>query len=129
MCKMRRVFALTLVFVLLVTLFTAFIASADVFDPNGLKTQIEQKANDNVQGQDKMMEVGGTILYAVKLIGLVLAILLIVWFGIQWMTANPQQRAGLKDQAWNYVIGAILLFGSGYIAQWVYDMVTMGIKG
>ena len=128
MNKTRRIFALIILIVFITTLLTAFISSAD-FDAKQLSDDIKNKAKQEQGGEakGKMLEVGGKIIYAIKLVGLVLAIILIVWFGVQWMTANPQARAGLKDQAWNYVIGAVFLFGSGYIAKWVYDMVNTGI--
>ncbi len=127
MFNKKRVLSLVLVMIFMSVFLTGFISSAD-FDPTGIKDNIESNAKDmDVSGEDGIYTFGGTLLYGVKLIGMVLAILLVIWYGIKWMTAGPQQRAALKEQAWNYIIGAALLFGSGHIAQWIYDIVVTGV--
>ena len=72
--------------------------------------------------------IGGMILTFVRLIGVVLGIILMVFFGIQWMISNQNKRAELKEKMWNYVIGAGFLFGAGPIAQLFYDVVTKNIN-
>lgn len=128
MIRARRIIALTLVMVFMVTMMTAFLSSAS-FDPKSIKNDVVSKAKNATNEETKMFSLGGKVLYGIKLVGFILSILLIVWFGIQWMAASPQARAGLKEKAWNYVIGAALLFGSGYIAQWIYSIVNKGIGG
>ena len=130
MKKRMKILALTILMVFVSTMLLGVISLADnediVSDITGkMKTAAEEEAGSDAER--KIMDVGATIVYAVKYVGLVLSIILVIWFGIKWMTANPQQKAQLQDQAWNYVIGAALLFGSGHIAQWIYDMVTTGI--
>ncbi len=126
MKKMIKTLSLCMVFLITAVIITSSFSSA--FDVDATKGYIDNGLNTEAAGETDIMGVGGKLLYGVKLIGFVLGTILLVWFGIKWMTANPQERAGLKDQAWNYVIGAMFLFGAAPMAQWLYDMVTTAFK-
>jgi len=125
MRKTTQVFIMFLLVFLIGLMLTSFCSYA--FDITKITEGMKDSSDQHVDGQDDILQAGATIVGAVKYVGTILAVLLIVWFGIQWMTANAQKKAQLQDQAWNYVIGSILLFGSGQIAQWVYNMVKSGV--
>lgn len=122
---------LILMFVLLATLVIAsytFISMADEVTVEGVTKSLEENTPDNSDVTNKIKELGQNVVYAIKFVGTALGIILLVWFGIKWMTSNPQKKSELKDQMWNYVIGALLLFGAGPIASWIYSLANQ-IKG
>lgn len=119
---------------LAVSILMVFIGSAGVlastaagFTADELKNEIGNMqtsgiADDNVN--NSMKSLGATIIRILTLVGTFIGVILLVIFGIKWMTANPNKKSELKEDAWNYIIGAGLLFGAGPIAQWIYNIVT-----
>jgi len=96
------------------------------FDPTGIKNSIVTNAKTaptDTSGEAAIKKLSGTALWTLKFIGFILGVVLITWYGIKWMTSGPTEKAQLKDQAWNYVIGAVLLFGAAPLAGWIYNMV------
>jgi len=87
-----------------------------------LKTSASTGTDATVEGNVKKF--GANMIYSIKLVGIFLGTIMLVIFGIKWMTANPNKKGELKEQAWNYLIGAALLFGCGPIAEWIYNLVT-----
>jgi TrbC/VIRB2 family. len=59
--------------------------------------------------------VGGNALVIVRTIGWMIAVGLLIWLGIKWVLASAQEKADLKKNMWNYVIGAVLIFGASSI--------------
>lgn len=133
MKKIAKILLLSMLMVTLlsfVTMLNVFAAApSPAFSPETISKDIKDKASTaTVTGDVAIKNAGGAIVYGLKFVGFILGILLLSWFGIKWMTVGPQERAGLKDQAWNYVIGAVFLFGCGPLAGWIYSIVTEGLK-
>ena len=67
----------------------------------------------NAGGLDEVAtSVGGGIVGVIRTIGYVVAIGMLIWLGVKWMMASAQEKADLKNKAWGYVIGAVLVFGA-----------------
>jgi hypothetical protein len=129
-----RIISLLIIMMFVVSLISSVVLFA-TNPPTGydMKTTIggvtaQVNGSQNTQLDTTIKTLGSTILYVVRLVGTVLGVLLIIWFGIKWMTAAPQARAQLKDQAWNYVIGAFFLIGAIPLAQMVYNLITQAVK-
>ncbi len=66
----------------------------------------------------KVTSVGGSIYKTIQSVGIVVAVIVVVAFGIQWIVATPAKKAELKGKIWNIVIGlAILLAASTLVGQ------------
>jgi len=91
-----------------------------------LKNSANTSTDANVE--NKVKKFGANVVYGIKLVGIFLGTIMLVVFGIKWMTANPNKKGDLKEQAWNYLIGAALLFGCGPIAEWIYNLVSSTAK-
>ncbi|MGE5473275.1 MAG: hypothetical protein ACM3UU_03525 [Ignavibacteriales bacterium] len=103
--------------------YAATLGSMDVGNQiDQLKNQSQSATDANVE--NNVRKFGANIVYGIKLIGICLGTVMLVVFGIKWMTANPNKKSDLKEQAWNYLIGAALLFGCGPLAEWIYNLVT-----
>lgn len=55
--------------------------------------------------------IGGTVISVVQTVGYIVAVVMVVFVGIQWLMATPAKRQELKARMWNLVIGAILISG------------------
>lgn len=124
--KMKRVLGVTmLILFITIILFNAlsFAGGTDV-NVSGVLGEVKKEAANKVGGEDDIKKLGATIVYVIKLVGLILGTILIAWFGVQWITGSAQTRAVLKERTWYYVAGAGLLFGAATIADWVYKLVT-----
>ena len=64
---------------------------------------------------------GKKIAGLISVIAAVVAIVILIWLAIKYMTAAPSDKADIKKSAVTYVIGAVLLFAAsgvlGIIAQ------------
>ena len=124
----KYITALLLIVCLVSILIPTVIFADNVNIENAVRGVTDSAASANSANDANMAQLGAMVLHYIQWAGTVLAVLLLIWFGIKWMISGAQQRAQLKDQAWNYVFGAILLFGAGSIAQWVYSIVTTNVK-
>ncbi|MGE5316574.1 MAG: pilin [Chloroflexota bacterium] len=127
---MKRVYkpiSLLLIFLILGTLFISCVSFAgfDTTQIDTIKTSVNsQSANSTTTESEGVMKtLTGKMMWVLKYVGFILGSLLVVWFGIKWMTSGPNDRAALKEQAWNYVIGAVLLFGAIPLASWIFNIV------
>ena len=83
---------------------------------------VDSIVND-VKSQDAadismLTEAGGTIYATIQTAGIVIALIVVVVFGVQWLVATPAKKAELKGKMWNIVIGiAIILLASALISQ------------
>lgn len=73
---------------------------------------------------DNNSEIVGTIIGALQWIGYAVAIVMVLWLGIQWMLAQPAKKAELKGKMWSMAIGILLLVGGVTIIGVVWDLAT-----
>lgn len=57
-----------------------------------------------------------------KNIGTVLAVAVLGVYGIKWFFANSNTKADLKERAWVYIAGAVLVYAGTHIASWVVTL-------
>lgn len=79
---------------------------------------VNESAIDN-DAQTGMKGIAGALLRYLQVFGSIAAVLIIAVYGVQWFLASPQEKAALKEKAWSYVIGAVLVFGGATIISWV----------
>jgi len=65
----------------------------------------------------------GTVLGVVRIVGMVIAIVMLAVIGSKYMMAAPSDRADLKKYIPRYVIGAMVLFSASAIVTVVRDAV------
>ena len=114
---MRKVLCKSLIcvitLILLLNIFTA-ISYADNFDlsPYGNNASAPGNAN-KIIGPTK--KVAGIIVSAVRITGTGIALIMITVIGIKYIIASPGDRADIKKSSIQYVVGAIIVFGSSQI--------------
>lgn len=95
------------------------------FQPNDIMNTNAYVSNDAETGIKKI--VGGVFKF-LQLAGSIIAIAILVIFGIKWFFATAQTRAQLKEQMWGYIIGALLVFGATTLMGWLAGMFKDIIK-
>ncbi len=66
------------------------------------------------------------VLGAVRWIAVVVAIAMIIWIGIKYLTAGAGQKAEVKSTMIPLLIGAALVALAPQIAYWVFNMFSGG---
>ena len=70
---------------------------------------------------DKFNNIGNTIIGALKAIGTIVAVAVLVVLGIKYMMGSAQEKAEYKKTMIPYLIGAIIIFAAPYIAGAIYS--------
>lgn len=73
------------------------------------------KGTDVSQIINPTRKVAGIIVSAVRITGTGIALIMITVIGIKYMVAAPGDRADIKKSSIQYVVGAIIVFGSSQI--------------
>jgi len=78
--------------------------------------------------EQKVLNVGGSVLSIIRTIGFIVALGMLIWIGIKWITSTAQERADLKGKAVNYVIGAVFVFGASFILPIIVKFIQDTLK-
>lgn len=75
------------------------------------------QADPSTPGVEQVGNAGASILSIIQMIGIAVAVIILVWLAVKYITAAPSDKADVKKSAVAYVIGAVLLFAaSGVLA-------------
>ena len=97
--------------VILFAMITAILAGSVHAGPPSIS------ANYTAGGQDKITNVGGIILGVATTVGMIVAVVMLVFLAIKYMSSSPNDKAEIKKHIVVWVVGAVLLFAaSGVIA-------------
>lgn len=114
--------AICLVLLLCFTSIPVFSFAIDPTDPNSWAT-IGTEGNDGGLSE-VTTNVGGGIVNVIRTIGYLVALAMLIWLGVKWMMASAQEKADLKNKAWGYVIGAVLVFGASTLLPIIANFAT-----
>ena len=71
-----------------------------------------ENGNADISVRQPFSDAIGAILNVMRIIGTAVAIIIIIVVGMKYMIAAPTERADLKKSSIQYVVGAVILFGS-----------------
>lgn len=115
-----------LISILLVAIMCAFCISSICFaadiDPAKINGQ-----DDKVK-VEKIQNIGNQIATVIRNVGIVAAVIIIMYLGIKYMIGSAEEKAEYKKVFMPYLIGAVLLFGASAIAQAVITF-SKGVTG
>lgn len=106
---------LSLVLVLTLALMPMIALAADAPDIGG---NIDMGVLDGFKGP---IDTAISVLMAA---GYIIAFVMILWLGIQWILATPAKKAELKGKLWSIAIGIVLLIGAPTILKFVWNLVS-----
>lgn len=112
MKKVWKILSLVLVFALVMA---PVVSLADV------PFEVTAEAPEALTNQTGIV---GTVIGVLQWVGYAVAIIMVLWLGIQWMLATPSKKAELKGKMWNMAIGIVLLVGGVTIIGIVWDFAT-----
>ena len=106
--SMKKILAVLAIAVLIVSLSSVCFARIDVkpddFRPD-TTTDIAQNAT----------AISNVVIGVIQVVGVAVAVIMLVVLAIKYVAAAPSEKADIKNSAYIYVVGAILLFGGVWI--------------
>ena len=73
---------------------------------------------------DTLIRLGGIIVGALKIIGIIAAVVILVVLGIKYLTGTIAEKAEYKKTMIPYVIGAFFLGAGGVIIELIFNLLT-----
>ena len=68
--------------------------------------------------------IGGSIISVIQTIGYIVAVVMVLYVGIQWLIGTPAKKQELKGRMFSLVIGAILIAGGVTILDWIANIAS-----
>lgn len=78
----------------------------------------------DLQDADELFDLGGTIMGAINIIGIIIAVVTCMAIGVKYMLASPDEKADYKKTMIPYIIGAVFLFAGTSIINIIYQFVS-----
>lgn len=128
---MKKILKTSLIGILLFTLLLGMFQV--VSNASGYSTQMSTLITDSDSATDstgtvtKVNSVTGTIITAIRIIGVAVAVVMLLTVAMKYMTAAPGDKADIKKSAIQYVVGAIVLFGTVGLLE-IISKFASGIK-
>ena len=69
---------------------------------------------------NKLTKMGKDIIATIRTVAMIAAIIVLMVLGIKYMMGSAEEKASYKKTMMPYVIGAVLVFGAGAVADMVY---------
>lgn len=101
----------TVAVVLMLSTSTIFALSS----PSGVNT------NKTINGMNKVEDAGEGIVGAIRTVAILISVGVLMVLGIKYMMGSAEEKASYKKTMIPYLVGAILVFAAGVIAQAVFD--------
>lgn len=124
---MKKVLKITVILIMIFTIFTqvsmvyAAPSSSNVggksLNPNYWKPQ-------NNSGGSLLQSRAKVITTAIRSVGIVISVIVLMIIGIKQMTASVEEKSILKQAMPGYIIGAIMVFAITVIPTIIYEMVN-----
>jgi len=118
---MKKYLKVMLVLVVALSILCTFALAANPF---------EQAMNDATKGMDDTQtvtyvnKIGGTVITTIQTIGYIIAVVMVLYVGIQWLIGTPSKKQELKGRMWSLVIGAVLVAGGVTILGWIANIAS-----
>lgn len=128
---MKKILKTSLIGILLFTFLLGMFQV--VSNASGYSTQMSTLITDSDSATDstgtvtKVNSVTATIITAIRIIGVAVAVVMLLTVAMKYMTAAPGDKADIKKSAIQYVVGAIVLFGTVGLLE-IISKFASGIK-
>lgn len=108
-----------ILFVLIAILLLIFITNVEAAS---MIDSISGSIDMNSSAATTTKNFGKTIIGAIQIIGVGIAVIMLLYIAIKYMMAAPSEKADFKKTAVNYVIGAVILFAAMAILELVQSV-------
>lgn len=113
-----RIIIIVFAFVLVMSLFLSVMAESS--KPESFSGAIQSGATD---GKKFIVKVISTSLNTVRTIGIAVAVVMLMTVACKYIMASAGDKADIKKYAFNYVIGALVLFGAAGIVTIIKNVI------
>lgn len=121
-----KIFYLLVMLVIISIIFGNVVSDASSFNVKDTFTgEIHGNAS---RSATSIKDVLVTVLTAVRVAGMAIAIIMLIVVGIKIMLASPSEKANVKQYTMNYVIGAFILLGASGIVTIVQKIALDAFK-
>lgn len=114
-----RIIIIVFAFVLMMSLFLSVMAESKPENFSG-EIQSDSGAKD---GKDFIVRVISTSLNTVRTVGIAVAVVMLMTVACKYIMASAGDKADIKKYAFNYVIGALVLFGAAGIVTIIKNVI------
>ena len=126
--NMVKILSMFLVAVMILSVSNAVFAAGAAIE--GVGQQTSESLITGIGGAtggttvQKVKNVGNIVIGVIQTIGVVAAIIMLVFLGIKYVSAAPSEKADIKKSASIYVVGAVMLLGASVILGWISGFVS-----
>ena len=106
---------------LAIMLVTSIAGTVLAVDPNTVLNGLD--GNGNVQTND-LTKVGNNIVTIIKVVGIVIAVIVLLVIGIKYMMGSASEKAEYKKTMIPYIVGAVLIFAGTSLVRVIYSLST-----
>lgn len=138
MKKIKRVIVLLLLILLFSVTFSGMLKSYAVppaEQPGGGSTGNIKGFNGTIAGdqtvtdsKNALVKIVSTVLNLVRIVGIAIAFIMLVVVACKYIIASAGDRADIKKYAYNYIVGALILFGSAGIVTLIRNFVLSNFE-
>lgn len=121
--SVKKIMIIALIMFLVIALVTVVNAEG-----NGSLVSSSFKGNPTPEGSAAITKIISAVLGVVRTAGAAIAIIMLMTIAAKYIMASAGDRADIKKYAVNYVVGAIILFGTTGILGIVQDFVNTSVK-
>ena len=107
--------------ILIVAIFTLMFSNTVVFGASSVINQLNPNYNEDDGG---LTGLGQTIISYISIAAIVIAVIVLLILGIKYMIGSASEKAEYKKTMIPYLVGAVLIFGAGAIAQVIVQITT-----
>lgn len=118
--KIMKILAMIVTIVVLITIGTSSVMAAETFTPNSMKEPI----NSADVSDDEIANLGGRVIKAIQIVGVVLSVAIVAILGIKYMMGSVEEKSEYKKSMIPYLVGAACIFLATTIANVVYTFLT-----
>lgn len=108
-CKVLIILTIILMFVLLISNITFATIDTNI---------------NSITPNNEISELGNRITGAIKLIGIFVSVAMTMVIGIKYMVMSVEEKAEYKKTAIAYLTGAILIFATTQLIDFIYDIMN-----
>ena len=117
---MKKILKITIILLLMFT-FQMYInhcyAMEIINDVNHYRP-IQNQANE-----EEVMNITGSIVTAIRVVGIIISVIALMCIGIRMMVASTQEKSILKESLPGYILGAIMVMAITILPSIIYQLV------
>lgn len=103
---------------------TILCSLANIVFGAGIIKSLSGDKTDKITASGSMTDLGGKIIGAIQIIGIIIAIVVLLVLGIKYMVGSAEEKAEYKKTMMPYVVGALLIFAASTIVNLLYSVIN-----